>query len=481
LVEAIEAKSSPVRRTKILCTLGPASNGEGGIRALLAAGMDGVRLNFSHGTQKDHEETFELVRRIAARAGTNLAVVQDIQGPKIRTGDLPEEGVPLVEGTEVVFVPGEKAPAGEIPITYDQLARDVKAGDPILMDDGYLGARVQEVSGRRVVAKVENGGILKRHKGVNFPGVRLSIKFPTEKDRRDLRFGQDLGVDLVAASFVRSAADIARIRADLDDRTRVIAKIELREGVDNAEEILRASDGVLIARGDLGVELPPEEVPLVQKSVIRRANELGVPAITATQMLESMIHNPRPTRAEVTDVANAILDGTDVVMLSGETAVGSYGPQAVQVMSRIAARAETLLWGREHLRHAAQTKANPEDAVAHAAVSSAEDLQAAAIVVVTSSGTTARLVAKHKPRVPILALSPEALTARQMNLLWGVHPRVTEKAQTMRALLERARDDLLAEGYRPDDVIVFLSGKVGIAGSTNHLRITRVKNLLESE
>ena len=387
-----------MRRTKILATLGPASSEASVLARLVEAGVDAFRLNFSHGSRKEHEAAVEAVRRAAEKARRPVALVQDIAGPKIRVGALPHGGVELTVGEEVVFVAGEHAEGGRIPITYDGLAHDVHVGDPILMDDGYLSAQVLAIEGRNVRAQVVTGGRLKAHKGVNFPGVRLAARTMTSKDLQDLRLGQDLGVDFVAASFVKSAADIARVRAELDDElgSHVIAKVERREALENLEELVRASDGVLVARGDMGVELPPEEVPVVQKAMLRMAALVGKPAITATQMLESMIENPRPTRAEVADVFNAILDGTTAVMLSGETAVGKHPVEAVTVMARIAERAEETLLADEGSLERFRTLAGPtpEDAVAHASVQMSEDLGARAIVCLTSTGATARYVAK---------------------------------------------------------------------------------------
>ncbi|HEX2022418.1 MAG TPA: pyruvate kinase, partial [Candidatus Thermoplasmatota archaeon] len=420
-----------MRRTKILATLGPATTEESSLRRLLEAGADAVRLNFSHGSAKDHEEVFRRVRAAAERLGRSVPIVQDIQGPKIRIGKLPKEGVPLSGGQEVRFRVGEEwREPGVLPITYAHLAEDVKAGDRILMDDGYLSARVVEVEDRETVrAVVEDGGTLKSGKGVNFPGVRLSIRFPTPKDKLDLQVGQRLGVDYVAVSFVRSAADIARVQAEMDEDvgTRLIAKVELREAVDNLDEIVRASDGVMVARGDLGVELPPEEVPLVQKDILLRCDLLGVPSITATQMLESMIENPRPTRAEVTDVHNAVLDGTGAVMLSAETAVGKHAHAAVATMARIIGRAESVLLrpqGIEERRHAV-TGPEVSDVVAHGAARAAEEMGAAAILALTHHGLTARVLSKYKPRVPIYAATSRDGTFHRLGLLWGVTPLLT--------------------------------------------------------
>ena len=473
-----------MRRTKILATLGPVSTPEPALRRLLEAGADAVRLNFSHGSQKEHEEVYGRVREVARAMGRHVPVVQDIQGPKIRVGKLPKEGVPLRAGEEVRFRVGEEMrEPGVLPVTYEHLAEDVKAGDRILMADGYMGARVVEVEDRTTVrAVIEDGGLLTSNKGVNFPGVRLSIRFPTEKDKLDLHFGQRLGVDYVAASFVRSAADLARVRAELDDEvgSRVIAKVELREAVENLDEIIHAADGVMVARGDLGVELAPEEVPLVQKSILLRCDALGIPSITATQMLESMIENPRPTRAEVNDVYNAVLDGTGAVMLSAETAVGKHATAAVGVMGRICERAEREFLTPEGLveRRRSVGRQDVADAVAHSAARAAEELQAKAILALTHHGLTARVLSKYKPNVPILAVSSREDTCNRVGLLWGVVPVRAPYREDEWEALAAARDLVLAQGHaRPDDLLVVVNSRGGVRTHTNTMRVMRAKDL----
>lgn len=475
-----------VRRTKILATLGPASSSPEAIAALIAAGADAFRLNFSHGERKVHEAAVANVRHVSARVGKPVAVVQDISGPKIRVGKLPGGGLDLVVGQEVRFAAGEEAQGDVVPITYDSLARDVKAGNTILMDDGYLGAEVLAVEGRTVLARVTVGGRLKSNKGVNFPGVRLSARTMTQKDLADLRLGQDLGVDYVAASFVKSAADISRVRAELDDRlgTRVIAKVERVEAIENLEELVRAADGVMVARGDMGVELPPEEVPVVQKTMLRMAALVGTLGVTATQMLESMIENPRPTRAEVTDVFNAILDGTTAVMLSGESAVGKYPAEAVRTMANIAERAETFLFAEDELvqRTRPSAGAGPEDAVAHAAVTMSQDLRAKAIVVITRSGATARAVSMFRPEVPVLSATPDARTRDRLALQWGCVPMLVPEAKDRAALIAGAEKAALATGLVGDgDVVVVTSGRIEAgAGGTRSAGVGRIGRLAES-
>ena len=472
-----------MRRTKILATLGPVSTPEPALKALLASGADAVRLNFSHGSAKEHEDVFRRVRAAAEAAGRSIPIVQDIQGPKIRIGKLAQP-LALARGQEILFRVGEEMrEPGVVPITYAHLAEDVKAGDRILMADGYLAARVVAVEDRETVrAVIEDGGTLTSSKGVNFPGVRLSIRFPTPKDKLDIQTGQRLGVDYIAVSFVRSAADLAKVRADLDEDvgTRVIAKIELREAVENLDEIIRASDGVMVARGDLGVELAPEQVPLVQKRILFECDKLGVPSITATQMLESMIENPRPTRAEVTDVYNAVLDGTSAVMLSAETAVGKHANEAVAVMGRVCEQAEQVLLspeGIEQRRHAV-TKPETADVIAHAAARASEDMGAAAILLLTHHGFSARVVSKHKPTVPILAATSRLATYHRLGLLWGVTPVLTEFREDEWEALGAARDAVLKlGGLKPTDTVVVVNGRAGIRGAANTLRVGQLKEI----
>ena len=475
----------PVRRTKILATLGPVSTEEAALAELIRSGADAVRLNFSHGSQKDHEAVYHRVRAVAAELGRSVPIVQDIQGPKIRIGRLPKDGVTLARGDEVRFRAGEEMrEPGVLPITYPHLADDVRAGDRILMADGYFSAEVLAVESRDTVrARIVDGGVLTSGKGVNFPGVRLSIRFPTEKDKHDLHLGQRLGVDYVAASFVRSAADVARVRAEMDEEetgTKVIAKVELREAVENLGEIVGASDGVMIARGDLGVELPPEDVPSVQNDILLTCDRLGVPSITATQMLESMIENPRPTRAEVTDVYNAVLGGTGAVMLSAETAVGKHPHEAVRTMARICEKAEQDALSKEALeiRRRAVTTQDVPDVIAHSAARAAEELGAAAIVALTHGGLTARMLSKYKPHVPVFAVTSRLDTYRRLGLLWGVTPIRGDFQEGEWEALAAARDKITASGaLRPDDVVIVVSSRAGVRQGSNTMRIAAVRDL----
>ncbi len=473
-----------MRRTKILATLGPATSTAARIRELADAGMDAARVNFSHGTREEQEALVGAVRTVAEETGKHLPVVQDIQGPKIRVGDLPSGEMELEEGGTVVLVPGERGDdANVVPITYDGLASDVGPGDRVLMDDGVFELHVTEVQGREVHAEVIYGGTLLEHKGVNLPGVPLSVKPVQEKDRVDLAVGQELGVDMVAASFVRSAADIAVVRSHVSDDTLVIAKVERREALDNIQEVVDASDMVLIARGDLGVELPPEEVPVVQKELLELCNRRGVPVITATQMLESMIHSPRPTRAEASDVANAIFDGTGAIMLSGETATGDYPVRSVETMARIAERAERKHYGEEWTpaRREALTQATVEDAIAHAGTTVAEDLDVDAIITPTESGSTAKRVSKYRPLTPIVAVTPNPRTARQVGLLWGVTGLLAKReVDSEHELLAEAEQLVLESGHGElGGTVVITSGQVGRPGTTDRLRVAQLGELAE--
>lgn len=463
-----------MRRTKIVATLGPATSTRERIQELIEAGVDAARLNFSHGSREEQRALYEAVREAADDAGEAVPVIQDIQGPKIRVGNLPGGSIELEEGAIVTFVPGEAAEAGAIPITYDGLASDISPGDRILMDDGVFDVEVTAVDGQNVEARVVHGGTLEEHKGVNLPGVPLSVKPVQEKDRKDLAVGQDLGVEYVAASFVRSPADIAVVRSHVSDDTDVIAKVEREEALANLEEIVDASDAILLARGDLGVELPPEDVPVVQKELLWTCHQRGIPSITATQMLESMIRNPRPTRAEASDVANAIFDGTAAVMLSGETAVGDHPVTTVETMARIAKRAEEARYGPRWTASGRQelAKRTVPDSIAHASCTVAEDLEVDAIVTPTESGSTARMVSKYRPEPPILAVSHHLRSLRKMALYWGVVPLACDEVEDEQALLAEAERVATESGIvEGGDQVVLTAGQVGAPGTTDHLRV----------
>ncbi|HEU4643591.1 MAG TPA: pyruvate kinase [Gemmatimonadaceae bacterium] len=465
----------PFARTKIVCTLGPSSATPEAIRALMEAGLNVARINFSHGTHEEHAATIATVRRLARELDRPVAILGDLQGPRIRVGDLPAP-LMLTEGSDLVLAPEEVAAAGEIPITYELLAQDVQAGDRILMDDGLIDLIVLDVAAPRVRARVVHGGPLRSHKGINLPGVAVSAPSITEKDRADVAFAIEQQLDYLALSFVRRAADIAGLRALIPKSMLVVAKIEKDTALQNIREIVEASDAVMVARGDLGVELPFEEVPIAQKRIIGVANALGRPVITATQMLESMITNPRPTRAEASDVANAILDGTDAVMLSAETAAGAWPQLAVRAMTRIINEIErhpiprnTRMVGRRQHDEPVKT----EDAIAAATAAAAASLGAPVVMVFTKSGFTARIVASYRPVVPIIALTDVERTYRQLALVWGVRPVLVAPAATYEEMLEHGRVLLHKLGFakRGDRILVTAGVPFDVPGTTNLLRV----------
>jgi len=470
------------RRAKIVCTIGPASESERMLGRLIDAGMDVARLNFSHGENARHETVVRRIRDLAGNAGRTVAVLQDLQGPKLRVGALPES-LELKRGDRFALSPGKRrGERGVIPISYPKLAGDVRKGDTILLDDGLIEMEVAGTRGRDVTCRVVTGGTLGSHKGINIPGRKLSIPAMTAKDRRDLEFGLGLGVDMVALSFVREAEDVHRLTRAIRRHgadVPVIAKLEKPQAVDNLDAILASSGGIMVARGDLGVEVPPERVPVLQKSMIRRAREAGRAVITATQMLESMVHNPRPTRAEVSDVANAVFDGTDAVMLSGETAAGSYPVEAVRMMGRIIASAEGSPSYRLGLgpRGDDAPRSSVTDAIGEAACGAARETGARAIVVFTQSGGTALLVARYRPLLPIVAFTPVEAVARRLALVWGVEPRLVPMFDNTDAMISKVVAQLRADRrVRRGDFLVITAGTpVGRAGSTNFLKVHRVE------
>ncbi len=461
-------------RTKIVGTLGPASNNAAGIRALIEAGLNVARINFSHGTHEQHARTIETVRAVADELSSTVAILGDLQGPRIRIGDLPAD-IPLVDGSDVVLAPEDVATGDDIPVTYDQLAHDVAPGNRILINDGLLELVVTKVDGVHVHARVVHGGPLKSHKGMNLPGIAVSAPSLTEKDREDLAFAVEHGLDALALSFVRRAEDIVQMRALVPKTMLIVAKIEKDVALRNIEEILQAADAVMVARGDLGVELPFEEVPIAQKNIIATANRMGRPVITATQMLESMIEHPRPTRAEASDVANAILDGTDAVMLSAETAAGAYPRLAVEAMRRIITEIETHPRPPHAYREERKVTGgvNTEEAIAAATVAAVRMLDVPLVVVFTKSGFTARIVASHRPSVPILALTDEPRVCRQLSLVWGVVPRLVPTARGydhMVAMALREAQDL-GLATRGDRVLVTAGVPFDVPGTTNLLKV----------
>lgn len=456
-----------MRRAKIVATIGPASRDEKTLERLVAAGLDVARLNFSHGTHEQHAEVIAALRRVSEKTGRAIGILQDLQGPKIRVGELPAP-LQLAEGEEVILFDGDsKPPSGEgqrIPVDFRQLFESVHEGDRLLLDDGRLALQVLSVRDNWLTARVAVGGMLTSHKGINLPGVQLRIAGFTEKDEADLKFGIAHGVDAVAVSFVRSAADVIRVRSEIEQLVGgpnlplLIAKVEKPEALDDLDAILDAVDGVMVARGDLGVELPPERVPALQKRIIRAANRRYRLVITATQMLESMVTNRLPTRAEASDVANAIFDGTDAVMLSAESASGKFPIEAVEMMDRIVSEAETHFfeWGKES---GAGDTMDADDAasMARAARALANDKNVGAVACFTMRGQSAWLISKIRPPVPTLAFTPESWTYSRLAFLWGVQPRLVPYVNSVEEMLRHV-DRALTSTVRPGDQVVVICG-----------------------
>jgi pyruvate kinase len=464
-------------RTKIVCTLGPATATPEVLRSLMEAGLNVARLNFSHGTHEEHARTIAMVRAAAEELNRPIAILGDLQGPRIRIGDLDAPRV-VNDGEDIVLVAGERAAPGQFPTTYENLCDDVKVGDRILVDDGLIELVTLEVHKPLVMARVLHGGLIKSHKGMNLPGVAVSAPSITEKDWADVEFAVAQQLDYLALSFVRRAADIAELRAKIPKEILVVAKIEKDSALENIESIVRASDAVMVARGDLGVELPFEEVPIAQKRIISLCNKLGRPVITATQMLESMINNPRPTRAEASDVANAILDGTDAVMLSAETAAGQYPRLAVEAMSRIILEIERhpRVVRQDERRAATDTAVSTEQAIAAAATSAVRSLGAPALIVFTKSGFSARIVASHRPNVPILVLTDQPRTYRQLALVWGVIPCLVPHCNTYEDMMKLALEAVRAQELaRVGDRVVVTAGvPFDVPGTTNLMKVETV-------
>ena len=476
-----------MRRTKIVCTLGPATDGPGQLALLAEAGMDVARFNFSHGTHDDHRSRFEAVRAIAKETGRCIAILQDLCGPKIRLGQV-AEGTVLEGGARFTLTREEitgNAERAYLPVPEMFLA--VRPGHRLLLDDGLLELAVEENTGSEIVTRVVSGGPLGSKKGVSAPGVALDIEAVTDKDEHDVRFGLALGVDYVALSFVRRPEDVLRLRGIMQAENRVvpiIVKIEKPEAVDNLEAILDVADGAMVARGDLGVEMPIEEVPMVQKRIIRACNRRGKPVITATQMLDSMIRNPRPTRAEVTDIANAVIDGTDALMLSGETAIGAYPLEAVRTMARVAVCAEEDIdyLGDFYLRQRDYGHESVTDAIAEAVVNVALDQGAKAILCSTTSGSTARIVSKYRPRSPIVAATTRVGTYRLMALFRGVYPMLVPFPSDTDAMIAQTVAVAQEAGYVGEgDLTVITAGTpLGVPGSTNLIKVHVIGQPLQS-
>lgn len=472
------------KKTKIICTMGPATDDDEVLKQLMLEGMDIARLNFSHG---DHEEQLGRIQRIKKfreELGLPIAILLDTKGPEIRTGLLSsDDDVELKEGQEFTLTTREvEGTESIVSITYDELPQDVEEGNTILIDDGLIELRVKEIKdGTDIICEVENGGLLGSRKGVNVPNVRVNLPSITEKDKDDIEFGLENGIDFVAASFIRNADAVNEINdiiAAHGSRAGVISKIENIEGVENIDAIIEASEGIMIARGDLGVEIPAEEVPFLQKAIIKKCNKAFKPVVTATQMLDSMIRNPRPTRAEVTDVANAIYDGTDAIMLSGETAKGKHPVEAVRMMNQIAISTEIHLDTKVRDYRFAYVSRGISAAVAYSAVQTAHNLNAKCILASSMSGFTARIVSKFKPDAQIIGLSPDEAAVRKMQLYWGVRPFKSHKAETTKDILDEATDIVLDAGLANQDDILVLTGG-GPAdhrgkGVTNMIKVVKI-------
>lgn len=473
-----------MRKTKIVCTIGPATNSPEMIRQLAQAGMNVARLNFSHGSRDEHAARIKDIRQIEDHLGKPLAILQDLPGPKLRTGVM-EDNVTLVNGQRFVFTTRNvKGSAEEVNLPYPELVEQARAGQRIFVADGDLEFKVDSVSRTDITTTVVIGGLMGSHKGVNMPGADMALPSVTETDMEDLKFGLAHDVDLVAASFIRSARDLEPLRWAIKTSgkpTMLIAKIEKREAVEDIDAIIEVADGIMVARGDLGVEMPIEEVPEVQKAIIAKCNKAGKPVITATQMLDSMIRNRRPTRAEVTDVANAILDGTDAVMLSGETAIGQFPIDAVSMMSKIAIQAEASLDFEQLWQEKAAAMANTvTDAIAQASVEISLDLQATAIVTPTQSGATARAVSKYRPEAPIIAAPTLHSTFRQLALSWGVYPVLVAKSRNTDHMIDEAVEGAKRLKLVKDcDTVVLTAGvPAGVPGRTNLIKVHTVGQAL---
>jgi pyruvate kinase len=471
------AVASAVRRAKIICTIGPASNSDAAMRDLMRLGMDVARLNFSHGTHAEHARNITRLRRAARKEDRTICILQDLQGPKIRTGRLKGHNpIQLETGSRITLTPRDVPGTGQtISTSFPGLAAEVEPGSKILLSDGLIELRVEAIHGDDVECEVINGGSLGEQQGINLPGAVVSLPSLTEKDRTDLEFGLKHGVDMVALSFVRSAADVHAVKdviRDLGGNVQVVAKLEKPQAIDDLDEILEVADAVMVARGDLGVELPPEKVPVIQKQVIRRAAEFRKPVITATQMLESMVENPRPTRAEASDVANAIFDGTDAVMLSAETATGKYAREAVAIMSRIIVEAERNAEPADTRRRRNHRRLSIAETICESIAHAAEDLDMAAIAVFTESGNTARQISKYRAKAEIFAFSQAQPVCNRMNLLWGIRPVLHPQARSAEHMVDIAERELLGRAkIKAGDVIGVVAGTRLASGSTNFMRL----------
>ncbi len=475
-----------LRKTKIVATIGPASEQLDVLTRLIEAGVDVCRLNFSHGTLDEHRQRIENIREAGRRVGKDVAIMMDLKGPEIRIGTFEHGKIQLREG-DLFTLTTEQCVGNQerVWVQYEGIVHDVSPGGYLLLDDGNLTFQAEEVTATEIRCRVIVGGTLSDRKKVNLPGTKVSLPALSEKDIADIRFGVEMGVDFVAGSFIRKAQDVLEIRRIIEEaggHQQIISKVESQEGFDNLESILQVSDGLMVARGDLGVEVPTEEVPLMQKRMIERANAMGKPVITATQMLESMVTRPRPTRAEASDVANAIMDGTDAVMLSAESAAGQYPVEAVRTMATIARRTEAALDHYQMLTSRGRfgRMDSVTEAISHATVTTAHDLGAAAIISATTSGFTARMVSKYRPACPVIAVTPDPAVARQLRLVWGVVPIVRPEATGTEDLTQRAVEGALISGLvKNGDLVVITAGvPLGVKGTTNLLKVHTVADVL---
>ena len=477
-----------MRKTKIVCTIGPASDTPEMLEKLIEAGMNVARLNFSHGSHEEHAARITAIREVAEKLNKPVGILLDTKGPEIRTHEM-ENGELHLKTGQVIDISMTQVLGNEkvFSVTYEQLIEDVDQNNIILLDDGLIELRVlaKDMEKGLIHTMVENAGVLKNKKGVNVPGVSIKLPGITEKDAQDILFGIDQGIDFVAASFVRTAKDVLEIRELLEQNNgshiQIIPKIENQEGVDNIDTIIEVSDGLMVARGDLGVEIPAEEVPLVQKALIKKCNQVGKPVITATQMLDSMQRNPRPTRAEASDVANAIMDGTDAIMLSGETAAGLYPIESVRTMDKIAIRTEDSLNYKAIVSARSREKeANMTEAISQAVAHTSINLGVKAVLAPTESGNTAKMISKYRPGVSIIAVTGSVNTAHMLTLVWGVTPIVATRVKTTDEILELSVDEALKYGYvNHGDVVVITAGvPVGEAGTTNLMKVHVIGDLL---
>ncbi|MGE5418241.1 MAG: pyruvate kinase [Acidobacteriota bacterium] len=474
-----------MRKTKIICTLGPATDSPEMVRELISRGMNVARLNFSHGTHEEHAARINMVRKVAREMRLPIAVMLDTRGPEIRTGKLKDKKITLVNGQKLILTTREiLGDETQVQISFPSLPEEVKPGDRVLVADGFIQLEVDSAEGTEITCTVLYGGELGERKGVNIPGVRSELPFMDQKDIDDINFGLDNDVDFIAASFVRRPEDVYAVRRLIEEREMhvdIIAKIESEEGVNNLDDIIKVSDGIMVARGDLGVEIPTEEVPLVQKAIIEKCIRAGKVVIIATQMLESMCNTPRPTRAEASDVANAIFDGADAIMLSGETAAGKFPLEAVETMARIACRAEQVLPYEDILkRKRFLGNISVTDAISYATCATAADLDASAIITATQSGSTARMVSKYRPHSPIIAGTPDVRVTRRLNMVWGVTPITVEKTTNTDEMINESVTSALNAGLiKEGDMVVITAGvPSGVPGTTNLLKVHVVAEVL---